>query len=159
MLQVFAAKGLKSAKGALSAPSVARGCSKKVVNNKVTSARRLIAASAAPLRTESRLASVSYTTQAPKAGGDDEHVWEDLNGINDFYDPRWDSDAPEEEGTVASRSKTVLCLPFCIFGPDLTLLESTALTFRFLTLNFLFSALLRSWHSRRFRWTLRRYER
>lgn len=100
MLQVLAAKGLKSAKGAVSMPSAARGSSRKVVNNKAVAARRLIAAAAFTGRSEMRIASVNYSTEAPKTPGDEEHVWEDLNGINDFYDPRWDSDAPEEEGTL-----------------------------------------------------------
>lgn len=99
MLQVLAAKGLKSAKGAVCVPSAARGSSRKVMNNKAVAARRLVAAASSPVRSEARIAAVNYTTQAPKSNGDEEHVWEDLNGINDFYDPRWDSDAPEEEGT------------------------------------------------------------
>lgn len=94
MLQAIAAKGLKSAK-AISAPSSARSCSRKVVNNKSSPSSRLVAARVTPLRIDSKL----YSTTAPRAGGDNENVWEDLNGINDFYDPRWDTDVPEEEGT------------------------------------------------------------
>lgn len=37
-----------------------------------------------------------YSTQTPT---DQEQLWEDVDGVEDFYDPRFDSDYPEEEGT------------------------------------------------------------
>jgi hypothetical protein len=57
-----------------------------------------------------------YSTQPPKQAGDQEQVWEDLDGINDFYDPRFDSDFPEEEGTFTNSSLFGLIHPLRPIG-------------------------------------------
>lgn len=98
MLQVFATKSLGAAKHAASSSAVARGSSKKVANARLASVRPVSVSSLALSQTQMRIAYMKYSSEVNKAEGDQEHVWEDLNNVNDFYDPRWDSDIPEEEG-------------------------------------------------------------
>jgi hypothetical protein len=98
MLQVVVARGLRAGRSAAHSVNVAQGSAKSVVNGKHIAASRSVSLTQAALRQSSRAAVMKYSTKASGPGGDMEQVWEDVDGTNDFYDPRWDNDSPEEEG-------------------------------------------------------------
>lgn len=100
MLQVVATKGLAVAKSTASSSAVTRGCTGKVANSRIASVRSVSATSHSLRQKQARIAISKYSTGAPKAEADQEQVWEDIDKVQDFYDPRWDKDVPEEEGTL-----------------------------------------------------------
>lgn len=98
MLQAVVARSVGASRAAARSATVARGSSKTVANGKVSVSRRVSAVTLSGSVCNMHQSMKLYSSKVPAAPGDQEHVWEDLDGIQDFYDPRWDTDMPEEEG-------------------------------------------------------------
>ena len=95
LLQVIATKGFRSGSSKAVAVTGRSGKGLRCANSRVTSTTHAGVRHASLTRPLTRTIAARYSTQPPS---DQEQVWEDLNGIQDFYDPRFDSDYPEEEG-------------------------------------------------------------
>lgn len=97
LLQVFASKTLRCGSSKAVSCTVHGTKAKTLASTSPRSFTPAGAANKYAARSMTRISVAKYTTQAPS---DQEQVWEDLDGIQDFYDPRFDSDYPEEEGAA-----------------------------------------------------------
>lgn len=107
MLQAIVSKGIAAGRASSTAVNGRLGGVNKVTNAKPFVSGRAVTPSVRVQSQLTRQAVARYTSKPATNAGDEEQVWEDLDGVNDFYDPRWDTDYPEEEG--ASGVSSLCC--------------------------------------------------